>query len=194
MDTLPMERPFQTVLERHQKYESAKILQFPLWPEPERGVPNEFSRSALFAAVQATDKRYLDNEQIASQEGFSITYTGMRLNQIHLDVFEGVMHLARGLPEGNRIEFTAHQLLTLIGRDAGSSQYKWLTRTFSHITATSVAVHKDGGKVFWGSLLPKGAFDGKKYVIDCCGRASRASTMKGHYISVPLSCNFFDSF
>ena len=166
VDMLPMERPFQAVLERHQKYERTKILQFPLWPEPERGVPNEFSRSALFAAVQATDKRYLDNEQIASQDGFTITYTGRRLNQIHLDVFEGIMHLARGLPEGNRIEFTAHQLLTLIGRDAGSSQYKWLTRTFNHITATSIAVYRDGIKVFWGSLLPKGAFDGKKYVVE----------------------------
>jgi hypothetical protein len=124
------------------------------------------SRSALFAAVQATDNRYLGNEQIASQKGFTITYTGRRLNQIHLDVFEGIVHLARALPGGNRIEFTAHQLLTLIGRDAGSSQYKWLTRTFNHITATSVAVHKEGVKVFWGSLLPKGAFDGKKYVVE----------------------------
>jgi len=165
-DSAMLDRPFQAVLERHQKYEGTKVYQFPLWPEPERGVPNEFSRSALFAAIQATDARYLDNEQIASQEGFSITYTGRRLNQIHLDVFEGIMHLARGREEGNRIEFTAHQLLTLIGRDAGSSQYKWLTRTFNHITATSVAVYKNGIKVFWGSLLPKGTFDGKKYVIE----------------------------
>jgi hypothetical protein len=68
--TIAMDRPFQAVLERHQKYQNTKALQFPLWPEPERGVPNEFSRSALFAAVQATDKRYLDNEQIASQGDF----------------------------------------------------------------------------------------------------------------------------
>ena len=165
-DTLPMDRPFQAVLDRHQKYEASKQYQLPLWPDPERGVPNEFSRSALFAAIQATDKRYLDNEEVASQGGFTITYTGRRLNQIHLDVFEGVMHLARGVTEGNRIEFTAHQLLTLIGRDAGSSQYKWLTRTFQHITATSVAVYKDGVRLFWGSLLPKGAFDGKKYIVE----------------------------
>ncbi len=27
-------------------------------------------------------------------------------------------------------------------------------------------MYKDGVKVFWGSLLPKGAFDGKKYVME----------------------------
>jgi hypothetical protein len=165
-DSLSLDRPFQAMMERHKEYESAKILQFPLWPEPERGVPNEFSRSALFAAIQATDKRYLDNEEIASQGGFTITYTGCRLNQIHLDVFEGIMHLARGVTEGNKIHFTAHQLLTLIGRDAGSSQYKWVTRTFNHLTATSVAVYKDDARVFWGSLLPQGKFDGKKYIVE----------------------------
>ena len=75
-EVVRMDRPFQAVMKRHQEYENAKTLQLPLWPEPERGVPNEFSRSALFAAVEATDNRYLDNEPIASQEGFTVTYTG----------------------------------------------------------------------------------------------------------------------
>jgi hypothetical protein len=92
-DPAPMLPQFQALLERVQddaaKREGARIYQFPIWPEPDRGIPNEFSRSALFAAIQAKGRTYLDNEQIASQEGYTITYTGQRLDQTHLDVFEG---------------------------------------------------------------------------------------------------------
>jgi hypothetical protein len=31
---------------------TAKLYQLPLWPEPVRGAPNSFLRSALFAAIQ----------------------------------------------------------------------------------------------------------------------------------------------
>ena len=31
----------------------AKIIQFPLWPEPVRGMPNPVLRSALFSAIHA---------------------------------------------------------------------------------------------------------------------------------------------
>ena len=152
-----------------QRKETAKVYQLPFWPEPDRGVPNEFSRSALFAAIQAKDRTYLDNQQIASQEGCTITYTGQRLDQTHLDVFEGIMHIGRGVHEGNHVRFTAHHLLRLIGRDTGSSQHKWLFRTLQQLTATSVAIiNKDGKRVFWGSLLPKGAHktDTGQYAVE----------------------------
>jgi hypothetical protein len=159
-DAEPLFPEIQAAIDRvtaeHERRESAKIYQLPMWREPERGVPNEFSRSALFAAIQAKGRSYLDNEQIASQQGYTISYTGRRLDQTHLDVFEGIMHIARGTHEGNVIRFSAYKLLKLIGRDTGSSQHKWLYRTLNHLTATSVSICKDGQAVFWGSLLPKG--------------------------------------
>jgi hypothetical protein len=155
-----IQREFRGFHERAQadvaRQQSAKVYQFPFWPEPERGIPNEFGRSALFAAIQAQGRTYCDNEQIASQEGYTITYTGQRLDQTHLDVFEGLMHIARGVHEGNKIRFSAHSFLKLIGRDTGSTQHKWLLRTFNHLTATSVLIKKGEEKVFWGSLLPRG--------------------------------------
>ena len=33
--------------------EAAQVIQLPLWPEPKRGTPNSFIRSALFAAIQS---------------------------------------------------------------------------------------------------------------------------------------------
>jgi hypothetical protein len=137
--------------------ESAKVYQFPLWGDSQRGVPNEFARSALFAAIHGKSREYLLDKQIFSQNGFSITYTGIALTQAHLDVFEGIMHLARELPEGNTVRFTAHGLLKLIGRKTSGRDHQRLLLTLKELTATAVSIKRDDRAVYWGSLLPEGA-------------------------------------
>lgn len=152
-----------------QEREAAKVYQLPLWPDPARGVPNEIIRSALFAAVQARGREYLERAEIACQDGFTVRYTGQRLDQSHLDVFEGVMHIARGVHEGNKVRFSAHKLLRQIGRSTGSSDHDWLNRTLHHLTATSLEIRDaHQRKVFWGSLLPRGAADEEtaQYVVE----------------------------
>lgn len=145
------------------KRESAKVYQLTLWGDHQRGIPNEFTRSALFAAIPPNKARYVEHETVFSQKGFTVTFTGKRLTQSDLDVFEGVAHLARQTPEGNAIRFKAGALLRLIGRSTGhgqtpgKSQYQWLLHVLQRLTATSVAIERDGKKVFWGSLLPEGA-------------------------------------
>lgn len=54
-DPIPSLPAFQAVLDREKQRESSNIYRFPIWPEPERGTPNEFSRSALF--LQASKQR-----------------------------------------------------------------------------------------------------------------------------------------
>ncbi|KGV64505.1 plasmid replication initiator TrfA [Burkholderia pseudomallei] len=80
--------------------------QLPLWPEPMRGVPNGVLRSALFGAIKRGKRRYMERESIACVSGVSIVYTGPRLDQSDLDVWEGALHLARVAKLGNRIDFT----------------------------------------------------------------------------------------
>lgn len=161
-------RTFERITESIDRRESAKVYQLEIWPDRQLGVPNEITRSALFAAIQAKGRTYIDNAPIASQAGFQITYTGQKLDQDHLDIFEGIMHIARGVHEGNKIKFTAHGLLKLIGRQTGGNQHRWLYRRLQHLTATSVAIIKDGQRVFWGSLLPQGAgrLDTGEYVVE----------------------------
>ena len=137
--------------------ESAKIYQFPLWGDVQRGVPNEFARSALFSATHGKGREYLSDHPVFSQNGFSIAYTGIRLTQAHLDVFESIMHLAREMPEGNTVCFTAHGLLKMIGRGTGKSDHVRLLKTLKELTATAVSIKRDDGAVYWGSLLPEGA-------------------------------------
>ncbi len=161
-------RAFQRINESIEQRESATVYQLEMWPDRQMGVPNEISRSALFAAIQARGRTYADNQPIASQAGFEIKYTGQRLDQDHLDIFEGIMHFARGVHEGNRVQFTAHRILKLIGRHTGGNQHKWLFRRLQHLTATSIAIIKDGQRVFWGSLLPTGAarLDTGEYTVE----------------------------
>jgi TrfA protein len=104
----------------------------------------------------------------AAHGAYKIEFTGVQLTQAHLDVFEGVMHIARGLHEGNRIRFSAHKLLKLIGRHTGKAEHEWLYLVLQDLTATSVSIKKEANMVFWGSLLPRGAGELKRgeYVIE----------------------------
>jgi len=147
--------------------ESEKQYQLAFWADPQRGIPNEFARSALFAAVPPNKSTYVEREILFSQKGFTVTFTGKRLTQADLDVYEGVVHLARGMPENNHLRFKAGHLLKHIGRAGGKSQYEWLITVLQRLTATSVAIERNGQSVYWGSLLPEGAaqLDNGEFVV-----------------------------
>ncbi len=149
-----LERLGRSVAER----EANKIYQMSFWGDEQRSIPNDLVRSALFAATKKISKELIRNKVVFSQSGITISYTGARLNQDHLAVFEGVMHLAREKSQGEMIEFTEHGLLKLIGRNVGGSDHKRLLQTLTDLTATAVKIKADqGGAVYWGSLLPEGA-------------------------------------
>lgn len=137
--------------------ESAKVYQFPLWSDPQRGVPNDLVRCALFAAVKGIDGNFHENMPVFAQDGLNITYSGPGLTQDHLDVFEAVMHLARNMPEGNAVRFTERQLLIIMKRSKGKTDRSRLLRYLKHLTATAISIERKSGDTYWGSLLPEGA-------------------------------------
>src|SRR5262245_47393878 len=114
-----LQKMLKEVEETHRKREAAKVYQLSFWKEVKRGVPNEVVPSALFPAIPLNKAMYVERQPIFSQDGFTITFTGKQLTQADLDVYEGIMHIARGITEGNKIYFTAHHLLKLIGRHTG---------------------------------------------------------------------------
>jgi hypothetical protein len=130
----------------------AKVVQLPLWPEAVRGVPNSFLRSALFAAVQGKSRRYIENEILGSLDGTSLNFTGMQLEQSHLDVWEQLVHLARLHPLGNVCHFKGNAFLKSIGRTAGKADYNALDRDLDHLRACAVTV-RIGSREFVGGLL-----------------------------------------
>ena len=154
---MPLNRKLDQLGQSIAKRESAKIIQLPFWGEPQRGVPNDLVRCALFAAAKGIDGQYKERMPVFAQGDLSITYSGPSLTQDHLDVFEAIMHLARDMPEGNDVRFSAHGLLKLIGRSTGKSDHDRLLRSLEHLTTTAVNIKREGHGTYCGSLLPEWA-------------------------------------
>lgn len=148
----------EDICRRHTERALAAGARMPGWPDTARGVPNSVLRSALFGAFGRGKRKFLRREPIASIEGISIFYTGQRLDQSDLDVWEGILHLSRNLNLGEPIEFTARGLLRLIGRGGpsgeslGKSDREWLKSVFARLKATNVEFQQ-GPYAYGGSLI-----------------------------------------
>jgi hypothetical protein len=143
-----------------------RLFQFPLWPEPVRGMPNPALRSALFSAIQSKDRRWLENELIASVNGVEIRFQGRQLNQEDLEVCAEVFHLARLQPPGETCHTAAHALLKSIGRSTGRTDHRLLHASLIRLQAHSLQI-KAGRYTYFGALIQKGVKDDltRHYVI-----------------------------
>lgn len=127
-------------------------VQLPMWADVVRGVPNGFLRSALFGAIKKGARAYLERQEIHAQEGVSIVYTGPRLDQGDLDVWETVLHIARVQALGDECRVTAYQLLKALGKTDTGINRTTLERRLSRMKATGVDVSV-GRYGYEGSLI-----------------------------------------
>lgn len=127
----------------------------PLWGDRIRGVPNSVLRSALFTATKRGKRAYLERVEIASVDKISVLFTGPRLDQADLDVWEQCLHIARTSALGTRISFTAHAFLKAIGRNTSGANHEWLKGAFARL-AGSVVELKDGKRAYFGALISHG--------------------------------------
>jgi hypothetical protein len=128
------------------------VVRLPPWPERVRAVPNGFLRSALFGAIARGRRRYIDGEQIAALEGIEISYTGQRLDQGDLDVWESVLHAVRTQDLGSRCRVTSYALLKLMGRTDTGKNRATLNKRITRLVATALTV-KQGDHTYIGSLI-----------------------------------------
>jgi ribosome-associated protein YbcJ (S4-like RNA binding protein) len=133
-------------------------LALPLWNEQQRGVPNGFLRSALFGAIPRGKRPHLKRELMASVEGISITYTGLRLCQDYLTLWECLVHVAREQQLGTRCEVTTYQLLKVLGKQDTGGNRKVLLDQLAVLQATAVEVSQ-GRQTYVGSLIEEAARD-----------------------------------
>jgi hypothetical protein len=128
------------------------VVQLPLWPEPVRAVPNGFLRSALFGAIRKGRRRFVKGEQLAALDGIEIHYTGERLDQGDLDVYESVLHAVRLQELGSQCRVTSYALLKLMGKtDTGKNRATLLTR-IERLRANAIRM-KQGRYSFIGGLV-----------------------------------------
>lgn len=141
-------------------------IQLPLWPEPQRGIPNSILRSALFGVVRRGRRSQVRDEKIASWPGISIVYTGFRLDQSDLDVWLLAVHLARHHSLGSRIHFSAYSFLQKISRSQGKQNREWLKSVFIRLMACAVEINV-GDITYAGTLVQDFFLDraSGKYVL-----------------------------
>jgi hypothetical protein len=130
----------------------SNVVQLPLWPDVVRGVPNAALRSALFGAIKKGARAYLERQEIHAQEGVKIIYTGARLDQGDLDVWETVLHVVRVQALGDECRVTAYQLLKMLGKTDTGINRDTLERRLSRMKATGVDVNV-GRYGYEGSLI-----------------------------------------
>jgi hypothetical protein len=132
--------------------------QLPLWPEPVRAVPNGFLRSALFGAIRKGRRRYFKAEQIAALDGIEIRYTGERLDQGDLDVWESVLHAVRLQELGSQCRVTSYALLKLMGKTDTGKNRATLHERITRLRANAVEV-RQGRYCYIGGLIAGAAKD-----------------------------------
>lgn len=134
------------------------VVQLPLWPEPVRAVPNGFLRSALFGAIAKGKRRYIDGEQLAALDGVEIRYTGQRLDQGDLDVWQSVLHAVRLQGLGSKCRVTSYALLKLMGLTDTGKNRATLSRRITRLVATALTI-KTSRYTYIGSLIAGAAKD-----------------------------------
>ncbi len=135
-----------------------KGVQLGLWPEPVRAVPNGFLRSALFGAIRKGRRRYLKAEQLAALDGIEIRYTGERLDQGDLDVWESVLHAVRLQELGSQCRVTSYALLKLMGKTDTGKNRATLHERITRLRANAVEV-RQGRYCYIGGLIAGAAKD-----------------------------------
>lgn len=144
----------------------AELEQLPLWPMATRGVPNSILRSSLFGVVKKGRRNHCYEIEVPSSGSLKVIYTGMRLDQADLDVWEQCLSLAKENGLGTRIWFSANSFLKAIGRPVGNSQHLWLKKALKRLGAAQVEII-EGDRSYFGTLIQDGFRDEKtdQYII-----------------------------
>ena len=111
-------------------------------------------RLRAFRCAARQNAPNLRGERIASVNGYTVTYTGKRLTQVHADIVMGVFHLMRGRAEGDTVQFRTRSFLRLIGRSTGKTDRDSFQQLIDDIIATAIRITKPDGSIgYVGSIL-----------------------------------------
>lgn len=97
------------------------------WANDRRAAPNAVFRSALFPALNTKkSRRFVQNHKIYSVSGLDVTFTGQQFDQTDLDLYLEILNLAKAVPLGQPVRFSAYSMLKALGWGVGGNQHKRL--------------------------------------------------------------------
>jgi TrfA protein len=151
---------FPKETEPQQPQPPAKIVQLDFWDDGKRAAPNAVFRSALFPALNNKQQRryYPEQERICSVDGVDVLFMGTQFDQSDLDVYLELLNLARPLPLGTPIRFSAYALLKALGWPTGGKYHERLHTILIRLCGGVVDM-TDHKKRYFGQLIQGGIRD-----------------------------------
>src|SRR5713101_6390104 len=142
---------------------TAKIIQFPLFPEATRPVSNEMARSALFSCVQGKDRRFIKDALLATVADREIRFDGEQLNQDDHDLLMQMVFMAQNKPLGSWVMMPSYAILQALGRQIGGKQYRELRADILRLARAMVIIRNTETKreMFGHRLIAKAELDEK---------------------------------
>lgn len=129
-----------------------KVIQLPLWPEPQRAAPNVVVRSAIFGMLsRGKEREYCKNEVLAAWGTNRIRFSGLRLDQYDADIWFQALHYAQ-IQQSPSVTFTARSFLRALGRTQSGQDAARLDASITRMVATALTV-TDGKQTYVGSLV-----------------------------------------
>jgi hypothetical protein len=138
-----------------------KTIQLELWDNDKRASPNAFFRSALFPAMnpkQKENRPFVKANKVFSIGGVVVEFTGEQFDQSDLDIYLELLNMAKPLPLGTELKFSAHSLLKALEIPTGGSNHKHLHAVLIRLCSGVIDI-TDHKKRYFGQLLHGGIRD-----------------------------------
>ena len=137
---------------------TAQIVQLDFWEDGKRAAPNAVFRSALFPALNSQKRQFIKEKTLGSVQGVVVIFTGEQFDQTDLDVYLELLNLAKPLPLGTPVKFSAYSLLKALGLPTGGSNHKRLHSVLVRLCGGVVDM-TDHKKRYFGQLIHGGIRD-----------------------------------
>jgi hypothetical protein len=128
------------------------------WSDAVRATPNAFLRTAIFAVTQ--EHQPFATGQIISANGhYNVHYVGIRsdISLLHsdLDIWLAALHLARRTRWNDTIEFSAWEILQVLGKDHGGKTMQYVASRLDVLSKCVLLIVTTQGKVLLNGPLLK---------------------------------------
>lgn len=140
------------------KAERNKVVMLQPWADDKRAAPNIIYRSALFPALNSQKRKFIKEKKVYSVGGLDVTFTGEQFDQTDLDVYLEILNLAKAVPLGQPVKFSAYSMLKALGRCTGKSDHIWLHSVLIRLRGGTVEM-VTGKARFFGGLIEGGIRD-----------------------------------
>ncbi len=102
-----------------------------------------FLRSVLFSPVPSKSRVYIKNQLLANQRGIMVRFTGMRLSQADLAIWDALLYLVQQQSSKSVCLFTGDSILKLMRLPANADYYKALESAIEHLAIARFTLEND---------------------------------------------------